>query len=281
MNIVQALLNRARSHSGLAALTANGHTVSYGELARRSQALAAGMRQALGLQLAQRVIICMENRAAFFETLFACWVAGVCPVPVNAKLHPKEVRHIAVDCQASALFCSSALQPGLLDVLSDLSPGPRLVSVDDGTYIDLLKYQPIDAASLQADDLAWIFYTSGTTGVPKGAMLSHLNLLNMCLQYGADIDCVQAGDTHLHVAPLSHGSGLYSLPHMFNGGHQVIEAAFNPEVVFDALQRYPRVSLRHRPCSPACCVPAPAWPMRQAICTPSLTAAVLCMSPIY
>jgi acyl-CoA synthetase (AMP-forming)/AMP-acid ligase II len=119
---------------------------------------------------------------------------------------------------------------------------PLLLSVDDDAYAALLRHAPADCAPMQADDIAWIFYTSGTTGVPKGAMLSHRNLLQMCLQYGADIDCVQAGDTHLHVAPLSHGSGLYSLPHLFNGGHQVIEKAFSPDLVFEALQRYPRVS---------------------------------------
>jgi acyl-CoA synthetase (AMP-forming)/AMP-acid ligase II len=114
--------------------------------------------------------------------------------------------------------------------------------VDDDAYAGLLRHAPADCAPMQADDIAWIFYTSGTTGIPKGAMLSHRNLLQMCLQYGADIDCVQAGDTHLHVAPLSHGSGLYSLPHLFNGGHQVIETAFTPDIVFEVLQRYPRVS---------------------------------------
>jgi acyl-CoA synthetase (AMP-forming)/AMP-acid ligase II len=119
---------------------------------------------------------------------------------------------------------------------------PLLLCVDDDAYAALMRHAPADCAPMQADDIAWIFYTSGTTGVPKGAMLSHRNLLQMCLQYGADIDCVQAGDTHLHVAPLSHGSGLYSLPHLFNGGHQVIEKAFSPDLVFEALQRYPRVS---------------------------------------
>jgi len=184
----------------------------------------------------------MENRAAFFETLFACWIAGLCPVPVNAKLHPKEVRQIAGDCQASALFCSSALFNGLQNAVSDVPSAPALISVDDGAYLDLFNYESLSIAELNPNDIAWIFYTSGTTGVPKGAMLSHRNLLQMCLQYGADIDCVQAGDTHLHVAPLSHGSGLYSLPHLFNGGHQVIETAFTPDIVFEALQRYPRVS---------------------------------------
>ena len=242
MNIVQPFLNRARSHPQLTALSCHGQTLTYGQLALRSHALASGMLQNLSLKRAQRVMICMENRAAFFETLFACWIAGLCPVPVNAKLHPKEVRQIAQDCQASALFCSSALFNGLQIALSDMPSAPALISVDDGTFVDCFNFESLSISEMHPNDIAWIFYTSGTTGVPKGAMLSHRNLLQMCLQYGADIDCVQAGDTHLHVAPLSHGSGLYSLPHLFNGGHQVIEKAFSPDVVFEALQRYPRVT---------------------------------------
>ncbi len=242
MNIVQPFLNRARSHPHLSALSSRGQTWTYGQLALRSHALASGMLQRLSLKRAQRVMICMENRAEFFETLFACWIAGVCPVPVNAKLHPKEVRQIAGDCQASVLFCSAALHDGLRTVWADMQQAPLLLCVDDDAYAGLLTCAPAGCASMRADDIAWIFYTSGTTGVPKGAMLSHVNLLNMCLQYGADIDCVQAGDTHLHVAPLSHGSGLYSLPHLFNGGHQVIETSFSPDVVFEALQRHSHVS---------------------------------------
>ncbi|MEN9590678.1 MAG: hypothetical protein RLZZ481_2464, partial [Pseudomonadota bacterium] len=80
-------------------------------------------------------------------------------------------------------------------------------------------------------------------GVPKGAMLSHRNLISMSLQYGADVDCVRRGQTMLHVAPLSHGAGLYALPHLFGGGHQVIEASFSTDLVFEALQQYPDVTL--------------------------------------
>jgi len=242
MNVVQPLLNRARSHPHLKALSCAGETISYGQLAQRSHGLAAGLLHQLGLQRGARVILCMENRAAFFETLLACWIAGLCPVPVNAKLHTKEVRHIATDAQASALFCSQALREGLQTAWAGAQQTMAWVCADDSAYQDLLRHPAIDCARMQADDIAWIFYTSGTTGVPKGAMLSHLNLLHMCLQYGADIDCVQAGDTMLHVAPLSHGSGLYSLPHLFNGGHQVIEQMFSPDLVFEALQRYPKVS---------------------------------------
>jgi acyl-CoA synthetase (AMP-forming)/AMP-acid ligase II len=74
-------------------------------------------------------------------------------------------------------------------------------------------------------------------------MLSHRNLMTMCLQYCADVDQVLPGQTMLHVAPLSHGSGLYALPHLFGGGHQVIESAFTTDIVFESLHRYPAISM--------------------------------------
>ena len=72
------------------------------------------------------------------------------------------------------------------------------------------------------DDPAWLFYTSGTTGRPKGATLTNRNLLMMALSYYADIDPVSPDDSILHVAPLSHGSGLYGLPHIARGAVSVI-----------------------------------------------------------
>jgi len=77
MNIVQPFLNRARSHPLLSAISSHGKKLTYAELALRSHALATGLLQNLSLKRAQRVMICMENRAAFFETLFACWIAGL------------------------------------------------------------------------------------------------------------------------------------------------------------------------------------------------------------
>ena len=243
MNIAKPFLLRARSHPSLSAVTHHGRTVSYGELATRILGLAGSLQRTHGLKPGARVLLCMENRREFLEGLFACWVAGLCAVPVNAKLHPKEIKPIALDSGATVLFTSEALVAGLEHELAETVPGCALLNVDSLEYEVAVQAPPAACAIVQPDDLAWIFYTSGTTGVPKGAMLSHRNLMTMCLQYCTDIDQVLAGQTMLHMAPLSHGSGLYALPHLFAGGHQVIEDAFTTDRVFEAFQRFPAVSM--------------------------------------
>ena len=94
-------------------------------------------------------------------------------------------------------------------------------------------------------DPAWLFFTSGTTGRPKGAMLSHHALLAMTLRYYADVDQIGTDDDMIHCAPLSHASGLYSLPHMAKGsGHVIPEnRGFDPSELFELLRRYPSTTL--------------------------------------
>ena len=243
MNIAQSLLNRTRHSPGEPAITDSRGSINYGELADRVTRIAASLRGPLGLNAGDRVIVLMENRREFLEALFACWIGGLCVVPLNAKLHAREVAHIVKDCDALALFVSESLIEGLQDHTHLGAASPlRLVAGTPG-YESLLEAAPIACVPVGNDDPAWLFYTSGTTGAPKGATLSHRNLLTMALAYYADIEAVSAGRTMLHAAPLSHGSGMYALPHLFAGGHQVLLTVFDPQKVLAVFAQHPAVSM--------------------------------------
>jgi long-chain acyl-CoA synthetase len=243
MNIAQGLLNRARVSPDEPALTDAHGSVNYGALIERVTRIAGSLRGRLGLNAGDRVLLLMENRREFLEALFSCWVGGLCAVPVNAKLHGREVAGIGQDCEAVALFTSASLLEGLADHTPLAADSPLRMVAGTPSYECLVDAEPAPCAAVDANDPAWIFYTSGTTGKPKGATLTHRNLLSATLAYYADIEAVSPGRTMLHAAPLSHGAGLYALPHMLGGGHQVVTSGFDAHEVLEAFARYPAVSM--------------------------------------
>jgi long-chain acyl-CoA synthetase len=232
------------------ALTGGGRTWRWGELAARVQALAGGLRS-LGHTPGARVVLCMENRAEAVEALLATWCAGLCAVPINARLHRREVEHIVEACGAALLIVT----PGLAGTLADL---PGLIVAPGDAWNQLLRASPIPPHPAEPGDPAWIFYTSGTTGRPKGAILTHRNLLFMAHAYYADVAWVDPGETMLHAAPLSHGAGLYMLPHMLRGGHQLVLPGFDPETVAETVNAHRRTSFFAAPTMLARLVAHPA-----------------------
>jgi acyl-CoA synthetase (AMP-forming)/AMP-acid ligase II len=220
MNVVQFLLQNARRRPDHPALAVGDRVFcSYKVLAHRVMTLAAGLVERFNLEPGDRVAFAMKNCPQYWELLFACWHAGLTAVPMNAKLHQKEFEYIIGNCGAKACFFDAK-------EFQDLQSEPR---------------EPFDS---RPDDVAWLFYTSGTTGVPKGAMLTHRNLLFASQAYFADIDKLGPGDAILHAAPLSHGSGLYGLPHFAAGAVNVIpeSGGFDAEELFGLMERWPNSS---------------------------------------
>ena len=243
MNLSALLFDVARRQPDAPAVDDGIHAWSHREFAHRISCL-AGSLAGRGLQYGDRVLLCMENCAEFLECLFACWAAGLCAVPVNARLHAREVEYIARDCRARMLIATPNLADGLAGLEQAVETLSAIISTRSADYTALMSgdalMRPVDGA---ATDRAWLFYTSGTTGRPKGAVLTHRNLLFMNHCYYADIDALDERDTNLHAGPLSHGAGLYALPHLLRGGHQVVLPHFEVDAIVDALQRHMRVSM--------------------------------------
>lgn len=243
MNLSVTLQAVARHLPDRPAITAEGQTLTFGGFEDQAARIAGALRKRHGLKPGDRVGLWMDNCLEFLPVLYGVWRAGLTAVPINSKLHPKELQWILEN--AGARLC--IVTPDLADRLSELSPGaslPTVVMTASADYHALLAGEPVTRAPANPEDEAWLFYTSGTTGRPKGAVLTHRNLLFAVQCYYADIDFLDHTNTTFHAAPLSHGSGLYGLAFVSKGAHNVIvPGSFDPDRIYDGLAKYPNVSM--------------------------------------
>ena len=223
MSLAALLLRQAREAPERDAIFEGAKVrASHRQWACRSAGLAQRLRAA-GLVPGDRILLFMRNHPRYLELLWGAWWAGLVVVPVNAKLHRREVEWIVGDSGARWGFVTR-------DVAAEPLAGlERQVDVDSASadallepVADLLAVPPTDRA---ADDVAWLFYTSGTTGRPKGVMITQRNLMTMGLTYFVDVDPVSARDAIVYAAPMSHGAGLYAIPHLMAGARHVVPAS--------------------------------------------------------
>ena len=244
MNIALWLERAGKSHASLPAAALGGRVVlDYGALAMRAARLAAALRTRLRLDARDRVAIVSRNCVEYLETVYAVWHAGLAAVPANAKLHGAELGYILEHSGARACFASA----GLDAVIAPFAPKTleTLATIGGAEYERLFATDAIDAVARAPDDLAWLFYTSGTTGRPKGAMLTHRVLSVASHAYAAEVDPVAPGDAILHAAPMSHGSGLYMMAHVARLAVNVVpeSGGFEPDEVFRLIGHWARSSV--------------------------------------
>jgi long-chain acyl-CoA synthetase len=263
MNIALWLDNAGRSDAGRPAIGEGERIIhDFAGFAARAARLAGALRERWGLVPGDRVAIVAKNSPAFLEILWGVWWAGCAAVPVNAKLHGAEIGFILEQSGARACFASGGLD-------ADIAPHApasleRMVRIGSSDYEGLFAADAIAVAPRDDGDLAWLFYTSGTTGRPKGAMLTHGNLVAASYAYAAEVDPIGAGDAILHAAPMSHGSGLYIMAHVLRRGINLVpeSGAFDPAEIFALARRWPNLSMFAAPtmvkrmvASPADCGP--------------------------
>jgi fatty-acyl-CoA synthase len=214
-NWTNQLARHALMQPDATALRHLGHTTTWADLDHRVTALASALRRR-GVGFGDRVLILMLNRTEFIESFLAANKLGAIAVPVNFRMTPPEIAFLVGDCDATVMIAESVLAKVATAVRS-LEPNLETVIIAGGTaeegvlvYDDLLteEGEPAPPVDIPNDSPALIMYTSGTTGRPKGAVLTHTNLAGQAMTFlftsGADVN----NDVGFIGVPLFHIAGI-------------------------------------------------------------------------
>ncbi len=204
----------------------------YGQFAQSAAAIGAAL-SGQGIGPGSQVAVFMTNRTEYLEALYGIWFAGAAAVPINAKLHPKEAKWIIRNAEASLVLSDDKLGGELAALLGDSLP---VISVDSDAFETMKRSEPMSApVDKDNDDLLWLFFTSGTTGKPKGVQITCGNMAAMCYNYFTDVDDVHPSDATLYAAPMSHGAGIYNFMHVLRGARHIcpVSGGFDAAEVLD------------------------------------------------
>ena len=215
--------------------------MTYAQLGEASARFAAGLR-ALGVQREQRIVLAMLDTVDFPVAFWGALRAGVIPVPINTLLPAETVGYILEDSRAAALFVSEPLLDALEGVAGRI--GRVVVSAPDGAggdFAEFLGNAPAPIADCSADEVAFWLYSSGSTGMPKGARHVHASLKATADTYGAQVLQIEPDDLMFSVAKLFFAYGLgnsMTFPMAAGAGAVLLPVRPTPDIVLDTMGHF-------------------------------------------
>jgi acyl-CoA synthetase (AMP-forming)/AMP-acid ligase II len=243
VNLAVLLEQAGVVHASRPAFVFAGTERTYATAAARARALGAVLLEA-GVASGDRVALYMRNCPEVIEAMFATWRIGAVTVPLNATYTPEELDYHLRDCGARLVITDVVGEATVAEVAA-VAEVAVLVAGDDrpdglDARIAAATGRPAPLAEVDPEEVAWIGYTSGTTGRPKGAMNSHRGLLAQAMSTLADVQMLTSEHVTMHAAPLSHGSGYNAIAYTAKGCTQVIHQAwgFDPALFCEQVERY-------------------------------------------
>ena len=234
MNSAEWLVRTARRVPEAPALMTGVHVDATYERFSRSAAAIGRSLQQHAIAKGDRVAVVMGNYTAYLEVLYGIWFAGAGAVPINARPHAREAAWITTDSGAAVAFVNQSRSAALNEVMG--GDAPHMIDPAEGPFDAMRKADPLARpVAMAADDMLWLFYTSDTTGTPKGVMIYCSNIATTAFCYFVDVDTVEPEDATLYAAPISHGAGLYNFMHVMRGCRHVVpeSGGFDADKILD------------------------------------------------
>jgi long-chain acyl-CoA synthetase len=245
MDLQQILERAVRFYPERTAVVCGTTRLTYRGFAGRVRRLCQAL-QGLGIAKGDRLAMLMYNCHRYFELYYATPEMGALAVPLNIRLSAGEIAYILNDSASNTLFVGPEFLPLLTEIRDQLPALRYCIFTGDGpppvgfhSYEQLLAASSVDfpPTPVEPEDLAALFYTSGTTGYPKGVMLSHANLLANAYHILASMDW-REGEVYLHACPMFHiADGPTSHFITWLGGTHVIIPGFKPDLALEVMER--------------------------------------------
>ncbi len=246
--IIPFILEKALSlYSGKEAVVSEGKRFTYGQFADRTYGL-AGFLRSKGIGKGDRVAILLQNSHEYLESYFAAAQLGSILVPLNYRLSPPELEFILKDSGARVLIAGGRFGEKIESLFRRKTDLTCLIRTGEGSqplpeffdFEEIIRARsggPLTSPGLSDDDLAQIYYTSGTTGLPKGVMLSHRNICTHALAAIAELK-LDDRDNWIHVAPLFHLADAWAtFAITWVGGKHILSPDFDPPSILSLMQR--------------------------------------------
>jgi acyl-CoA synthetase (AMP-forming)/AMP-acid ligase II len=244
MNVVDHVRRAIALHADRALTVCGDEVRTYAAIDERTERLAHALADR-GVRPGERVATWLVNSIRCIETDFGIAKGGFVRASINPKLTPREAEYIVADSDARVLIYDESfddaiaeIRPRLLADLRLLRVGGAVAGADDyEAALASASSARVDVA-IEPEAIYCLFYTSGTTGRPKGVMLSHRSILHVSWNLLMELGPLEVGEKILLMQAMSHGAGFFVLPYVMKGGTVIVMRDFDAEDVLDLAERH-------------------------------------------